>query len=118
MRKMSSVWRDGRSGLPRTASERAIVSARDTLSGGCHLPSFGAMFIVLSSVEPAMQSVMSRAQRLRRSVLHRIRDMKVVKSTVRSGTLGHQARHWLRRAAVGKHLRRECRVLDAQVVLE
>src|SRR3954451_2932579 len=47
MRKMSSVWRKGRSGFARTASERAMISSRDTLSGGCQALNFGAMFILL-----------------------------------------------------------------------
>src|SRR5262245_31774333 len=45
MRKMSSVWRIGRSGIASTASDRAMVSSRETRSGGCQGISLGAIFI-------------------------------------------------------------------------
>src|SRR5262245_48170311 len=47
MRKMSSVWRSGRLGFASTACERASVSSREMVSGGCQAPSLGAIFMAL-----------------------------------------------------------------------
>src|SRR5215470_10530288 len=64
MRKMSSVWRSGRLGFVSTACERASVSSREMLSGGCQASSLGAMVIALL-LRQHQAGMGSRAQRRR-----------------------------------------------------
>src|SRR5262245_24365493 len=57
MRNTSSVSRSGRSGMARTASERAIVCSRDTNSGGCH-----AVVAAMSMVVPRYKLLFGQDQ--------------------------------------------------------